>query len=119
MAVDARALLRRAIGFAVGFGVALVIVVATQLSRDAREPSTTVLGTLDVSEYCRSGEFELEAVLRSDDAMGWRCEGRRNGILGVDPVDFDHACQQQFGAAATAVSVDHDSPYALQCVATD
>lgn len=118
MAGDARALLRRLIGFSVGFTAALTIIVATELSRDTDGPSTDVIGIPDVFEYCRSGEFALEAALRSDDADGWRCVGRRNGIWGFDPVDFDDVCHRQFGNSATAHSEDPESPYAWQCVAT-
>jgi len=119
IAGDARALLRRLIGFSVGFVAALTIIVATELSRDTGGSSTDVIGIPDVFEYCRSGEFELEAALRSDDADGWRCVGRRNDIWGFDPVDFDDVCRRQFGASATARSEDPASPYAWQCVTAD
>ncbi|CAN5496671.1 hypothetical protein BH23ACT3_BH23ACT3_15290 [soil metagenome] len=112
---DRRALLRRLIGFSVGFGAALAIIVATEFSRSQTPVDSRVVGDLDVFEYCRGGEFQLEAALRQDDAYGWRCVGRRNGIWGFDEVDFDDACRVQHGPDAAAVTDDPQSPYAWQC----
>lgn len=117
MSEQERALLRRVFGFVVGFAAALTIIVATEISRNADTDATRVLGDLDVFEYCRSGEFELEAALLAYDARGWRCVGRRNGIWGFDEVDFDEACRRQHGERAQAVTGDPASPYSWQCVA--
>ncbi len=114
-----RALLRRIVGFSVGFATALVIIVATEMSWSAETVASRVLGPLDVFEHCRNSEFELEAALRHDDAYGWRCVGRRNGIWGLDELDFDAACREQFGEGASAVTADPASPYAWQCVTED
>lgn len=111
-----RALLRRAIGFSVGFATALTIIVATEAGRRSTTPVIEVVGAPDVFDYCRSGEFVLEAALRSDDADGWRCVGRRNQIWGFDPVDFDDVCRTQFGEAAWALTEDPSSPYEWRCV---
>jgi hypothetical protein len=113
---DRRALLRRLIGFSVGFAAALTIIVATEFSRNATPGESRVVGDLDVFEYCRGGEFKLEAALRQDDAYGWRCVGRRNGIWGFDEVDFDDACRTRHGPEAAAVTADPQSPYAWQCI---
>jgi hypothetical protein len=113
--IDQRALLRRLIGFSVGFTAAVTIIVATEFSRNSATAERRVVGELDVFEYCRGGEFQLEAALRQDDAYGWRCVGRRNGIWGFDEVDFDDACRIHHGPDAAAVTDDPQSPYAWQC----
>lgn len=118
MAERSWALVRRMIGFGVGFATALVIIVATDMSRNVDTAATRVLGDLDVFEYCRTGEFELEAALLEEHADGWRCVGRRNGIWGFDEVDFDDACRRQHGERATASTSDPSSPYSWQCVTT-
>lgn len=109
-----RALLRRIIGFTVGFATALVIIVATEMSRNAETVASETLGPLDVFEHCR--DSGLEAALRDDDAYGWRCVGRRNGIWGFDELDFDAACRRQYGDGASAATDDPTSPYAWQCL---
>lgn len=111
-----RALLRRVIGFTVGFAAALTIIVASEMGQDAETRASRVVGELDLFEHCRSGEFELEAALREHDAFGWRCVGRRNGIWGFDEPDFDAACREQHGDGAWAFTDDPTSPYAWQCV---
>lgn len=109
------ALMRRLLGFGVGFVTALGIIVATELSSNTPR-SGEVLGRLDVTAYCRAGDEPLEAALRSEDAYGWRCVGRRNGIWGFDEVDFDAACRSQYGSRARAVTTDRQSANAWQCV---
>jgi hypothetical protein len=116
MAERSRALVRRVIGFVVGFTTALAIIVATEVSRNADTAAVRVVGDLDVFEYCRTGDFELEAALRDEDAFGWRCVGRRNGIWGFEEVDFHDACRSQHGDTAIARTDDPSSPYAWHCV---
>lgn len=108
-------LVRRVLGFAVGFIAALGIILVTELSGNTPR-SGELLGRLDVTAHCRQGDEPLEAALRSDDAYGWRCVGRRNGIWGFEEVDFDAACRNQYGRRARATTTDPESPDAWQCV---
>ena len=109
------ALLRRLIGFAVGFSVAIGIIVVTELSGNTPRRGE-VLGRLDVTAYCRQGDEPLDAALRTEDAHGWRCVGHRNGIWGFEEVDFDAACQDQFGDRARAQTTDLQAADSWQCI---
>lgn len=115
MAQSDFALVRRLLGFAVGFAAAIGIILATELSSNTAR-SGEVLGRLDVQEYCRANDEPLDAALRTDDAFGWRCVGRRNGIWGFEEVDFDAACRSQYGSRARAVSTDREAADSWQCV---
>lgn len=110
------ALVRRLLGFAVGFAAALGIIAATELGADTSTRGE-VLGHLDIAAHCRAADEPLDAALRSEDAFGWRCIGRRNGIWGIERVDVDAACRQQYGPRARAVTTDVDEPNSWTCVA--
>lgn len=108
-------LARRLLGFAVGFATALGIIVVTEASGNIPRRGE-VLGSLDVAAYCRQTEEPLEPALREQDAYGWRCVGRRNGIWGFEEVDYDAACRSQYGRRARATTTDPESPDSWTCV---
>lgn len=109
------ALTRRIIGFAAGFTITLGIIVATELSTN-RPNSGELLGPLDLVAYCDQGDEPLMAALRTEDAYGWRCVGRRNGIFGFDEIDFDAACRHQYGRHARAVTNNPDAADSWECI---
>lgn len=115
-----QAVLRRVIGFVVGFAAAIAIIVATETSRNAADERADgnfiVVGIPDVFGFCRANDAGLEAALRSNDAYGWACVGRRNGIWGFEGIDLTEACRLQFGPSSTAATDDPDSPYGWTCV---
>jgi hypothetical protein len=114
--VRARRLSLRALGFAVGFAGALVTIGAADWAGERDLVEEYVAGELDFFAYCRAQDPDLSAAIYTNDARGWRCQGRRNGIWGRDEIDVNAACRQQYGPEARAVASDPASPYSWTCV---
>ena len=109
-----RRLLLALFAFLLGLGGA---VSAAQLTGAATTRSQgNPLGSIDFDLYCVSlyGEPAIPLLSRPT-ASGWQCAWRPNGIFAAQPVDFDQACEVQYGAPAFARSTDPDWPYSWEC----
>jgi hypothetical protein len=73
---------------------------------------------IDVEAYCWSG-WRMHAVVRYDNAYGWRCSQdntAQNGEQqGDQNVSMDDACQQQYGSRYRSAYRDYADPYSWYC----
>jgi hypothetical protein len=118
MSPTIRPVLRRIIGLSVGFLVAIGTITAVEFRRSERsaDQAWVLAGNMNAFEYCMRADGNLRAVLRNNDAFGWRCMGRRNGIWGFETVDVALACVQQYGPKARAETSDSSDPMSWRCL---
>lgn len=105
---------------AVGFGFAVTTgAIALRDSVVSSSRSGDLLGALDVAAYCRKtdGPTALAINIRND-AEGWRCQSKVNGILASSDVEYDRACAVMFGSPARAESSNAAAPYSWRCYRT-
>lgn len=109
---------RGVIAAAVGFAAAFLVGRASEIGSQRPETRPPVdLGALDLVTFCRGhGGEGFAATLVAPNANGWRCAGLRNGVWGVDEIEFDVTCSQQFGPSARAHTDDPLSPDSWRCV---
>lgn len=82
-----------------------------------------ILGGVDVERYCQQN-FDRHAVLREDDAYGWRCNSDPNFTSGVRPDDINvnmtDACRQEYGRTdAYDQYGSFQDPYSWKCYYRD
>lgn len=105
-----------ALAVGIGFGATVAAFGASQL----RSTDITDLGELKINDYCpaRYGASSV-AVLLAWNAYGWHCTtGQRINIY--RRVDFDEACQRQYGDLddVEAFTGDESWPFGWHCVHT-
>lgn len=107
---------RGIIAAAIGFSGAFIVGTASQLGSEGRVTPGTTLGQLDFMRYCRETYGDgFAATLVADDAFGWRCAGRRNGVWGLDEIDVADACVTQYGRRARPHTWDPDVATSWEC----
>lgn len=82
-----------------------------------------ILGGVDVERYCQEN-FHLHAVLREDNAYGWRCNSNPNFTSGVRSddtgVSMTDACRQEYGRTdAYDQYGSFRDPYSWKCYYRD
>ena len=102
-----------AVGFGFGVTTGAIAVRDSVLATDHRGEK---LGTLDVAAFCRKrhGAAAIAIDIRND-AIGWRCQTKTNGIIASADVDYDKACSAMFGPPAHAQSSDIKWAYSWLC----
>jgi len=108
-------ILRSALALLVGFVAASAVFAA--VDRDDEPPTEgTIVGDIDVFEYCRSKHGnDASAVLTNSNAFGWRCTARPNDIFMLVDVDLNDACRTLFEKGAVASVTDETDPYSWVC----
>jgi hypothetical protein len=104
-----------AIAVTAGFSVATAAIEITSRIHSA-EHAGTKLGRLDLRDFCTKayGDGALAINLRND-AVGWKCSAKVNGIVSGYDIDYDQACAQMYDSPAYASSYDISWAYSWEC----
>jgi hypothetical protein len=99
-----------------GFGLTVAAISLQNSATVEREPRGTVLGPVDVAEYCEAKYGpRAKAIHPSPGAYGWRCWVSVNGVLESHELDFDEACSLSYDSPAYADLLNFDDPYGWAC----
>ena len=112
-------LARFVIGGTFGFLAATGVFEAVDRFGDHQLPpqaEAAVAGRADFVRYCARDGRGMEAVRLSDDASGWRCAGRVNGMFTSEEADPVAVCHWQYGAGVEAVLIVERRPDGWWCV---
>ena len=102
-----------AIAFAVGFGGASIVFMA---GGDGGDDDPQLLGPLDLFDYCEQVYgTSSTAVLLGDTSYTWRCSYRPSGVFTTVEVEFDEACELQYGENAVAHTWDENVTSSWEC----
>lgn len=106
--------LRAVVGLLIGFGGALVTIVAVDYFPNPAAASLQ-LGTLDFERYCARREG-MTALLLVADPYGWQCVGRPARVWTVDPIVPTEVCRWQYEGDAYAVLINPADVAGWVCV---
>jgi hypothetical protein len=107
---------RSALGLAVGFLGALVVIQAVDRLGPTGGSGEMVLGVPDLGGYCAREHDALLPLLVVPDPYGWECAGPISNVWTSTVIDFDAVCQWQYDERARAELVDPERPEGWRCI---
>jgi hypothetical protein len=74
--------------------------------------------TLRLAAYCRHLHGEQADAYQPEELDGWRCSVWRNGVWGLEEVDFAAACRWQVGPGSQVVTEEGRADAAVRLICT-